>query len=465
MEFEMNKPHPVTLSFFYMIAFRSIGVSAALAVLALVIYLGVTPSMLAQVSSYAYVTSQNADTVSVINTATNTVSATIPVGRQPIDVVITPDGTRVYAANSIPNTISVIDTSTNTVIVTIHAGNFTSDLAVTPDSKRLYALGQSGSIAVIDIIANTVIATIPVGDNTAAIQITPDGTRAYVTNQNSNLIQVIDTGTNKLIGTIPVGNNPIGGTLFSIAFTSDGSRAYVTRLDANTVSVINTATNTLIATIPVGNNPVSVSLSPDATRAYVANQVSGTISVISTATNTVVATIPVGGPPSPPVAPFGGGPSDVSFTPDGTRAYVVNIFSSTVSVIETATNTVIQDIGGILNPNAIAITPKLVSTPTPTPTPQNCLFLITPSTQDFLASGGTGTITVTGQAGCAYSSLNESTFVTLNSGATGTGTGTVTFTVAQNSSAARSVTIFVAGQNFTINQAAGVKSRKRTRFF
>lgn len=100
-----------------------------------------------------------------------------------------------------------------------------------------------------------------------------------------------------------------------------------------------------------------------------------------------------------------------------------------------------------------------------TPQAPTCSFLISPSFQEFTSAGGTGTITVSAsQAGCPYSSLNESSFVTLNSGATGTGNGTVTFTVAPNSGVARSITIFVAGQSFTVNQAGG-KSRKRVRFF
>jgi CSLREA domain-containing protein len=115
-------------------------------------------------------------------------------------------------------------------------------------------------------------------------------------------------------------------------------------------------------------------------------------------------------------------------------------------------------VGGIIDIGAF-------ESDTPAPPPPPCNFLITPASQDFNSAGGTGTITVTGQAGCPYSSLNESSFVTLNSGAEGTGNGTVNFTVAPNNSAARSVTIFVAGQNFTVNQVAGVKSRKRTRFF
>jgi hypothetical protein len=93
-----------------------------------------------------------------------------------------------------------------------------------------------------------------------------------------------------------------------------------------------------------------------------------------------------------------------------------------------------------------------------------CSFQISQSSQDFTSAGGTGTVTVSGQTGCPYASLNELSYLTLDSGAEGSGSGTVTFTVSPNSGTARTGTIFIAGQDFRINQAAG-KSRKRVRFF
>ena len=67
--------------------------------------------------------------------------------------------------------------------------------------------------------------------------------------------------------------------------------------------MIDAATNHVVATIPVGLSPSSVAIAKDGTRAYVVNNVSGTVSVIDTASNHVVATVPVGiGPlkwPSP----------------------------------------------------------------------------------------------------------------------------------------------------------------------
>jgi YVTN family beta-propeller protein len=61
-------------------------------------------------------------TVSVINTATNTIIATIGVGADPADVLISPDGVHAYVTNARSNSVSVIDTSTNAVSATVPVG-------------------------------------------------------------------------------------------------------------------------------------------------------------------------------------------------------------------------------------------------------------------------------------------------------------------------------------------------------
>ncbi len=74
-------------------------------------------------SQNAYITNSNDNTVSVINVATNTVTATIAVGAQPQGVSVSPDGNKVYVANYGSNTVSVINTATNTVTATITVGS------------------------------------------------------------------------------------------------------------------------------------------------------------------------------------------------------------------------------------------------------------------------------------------------------------------------------------------------------
>ena len=56
--------------------------------------------------------------------------------------------------------------------------------------------------------------------------------------------------------------------------------AYITDLMASKVSVLDTATNTVTATIPVGSSPIGVAASPDAARVYVTNNGSDSVSVI-----------------------------------------------------------------------------------------------------------------------------------------------------------------------------------------
>jgi len=62
--------------------------------------------------------------------------------------------------------------------------------------------------------------------------------------------------------------------------------------------VINTAGASLITTVTVGTTPIGVAVSLGGTRAYVANSGDGTVSVIDTATNTVEATLTVGATPT-----------------------------------------------------------------------------------------------------------------------------------------------------------------------
>jgi YVTN family beta-propeller protein len=115
----------------------------------------------------AYIANSGANTVSVINTATNKVTATIPVGSFPLGVTVTPDGGNVYVTNSNSASVSVIDPVSSTVIDTVPVGTQPYSLAATPDGRRVYVAnacyGFCGSVSVIDTANNMVIATIPVG--------------------------------------------------------------------------------------------------------------------------------------------------------------------------------------------------------------------------------------------------------------------------------------------------------------
>jgi YVTN family beta-propeller protein len=76
------------------------------------------------------------------------------------------------------------------------------------------------------------------------------------------------------------------------------------------------------------NLPVGVAVSPDGSKVYVANVLSNTVSVIDTTTNpATVSTIAVGSTPT-----------GVAVSPDGSKVYVPSLLFDTVSVIDTTTN-------------------------------------------------------------------------------------------------------------------------------
>ena len=74
------------------------------------------------------------NSVALIDSAANHVTTTIPVGKSPIRLVLTPDGLNVYVSNTGSNTVSVVDTLNRIVTATIPNGHFgPQEITVTPD--------------------------------------------------------------------------------------------------------------------------------------------------------------------------------------------------------------------------------------------------------------------------------------------------------------------------------------------
>jgi len=210
--------------------------------------------------------SETGSTVSVIDTTTDTVVATVDVGSRPVDLAITPDSTRVFVSSFLSSTLSVIDVMTNSVIAIVpttvpNVNPGPSFISLTPDSSKAYVVnpadqssfGETGNtVSVVDIINNTLIATVRVGSRPIDLAIRPDGAQVFVVNYFSNTVSVIDTLTNLVTATLNVGNAPLA---IAIAITPDGAKAYVANTVSETVSVINVLTDEVINTIMVKPRP------------------------------------------------------------------------------------------------------------------------------------------------------------------------------------------------------------------
>jgi YVTN family beta-propeller protein len=122
-------------------------------------------SVPAAAQSYAYVPTHKSNSVSVINISTNSVIAVVPVGVQPLQAAISPDGTLAYVTDSgwfdPINDVSVISTPTNSVVATIPVGRFPVGVAITHDGAFAYVSNRmSDDVSVINTATNTMTATV-----------------------------------------------------------------------------------------------------------------------------------------------------------------------------------------------------------------------------------------------------------------------------------------------------------------
>ncbi|MDQ6830278.1 MAG: beta-propeller fold lactonase family protein [Gemmatimonadota bacterium] len=298
---------------------------------------------------YLFVSNEGSDDVSVIDVANDTVVATVPVGKRPRGIHLSPDGKTLFVAVSgsprggpgvdeskLPpadkaaDGIAVVDVATRKVVRRLPGGSDPETFALSPDGKTLYVSNEdAGTASVIDVDKGTIIATIPVGAEPEGVAASPDGKTIIVTSEGKGEIAMIDAARTKVVATIAVGKRPRSAT-----FTRDGSRAYVSAEVGATVSEIDVPNRKLLRTIPVagdGTKPMGIVLAPDERNLLLATGRRGDVVAISLDSAKLVRAVHVGD------RPWG-----IALSARGTELYSANGPSNTVSVIDLAMMRVVR---------------------------------------------------------------------------------------------------------------------------
>lgn len=272
-------------------------------------------------SSFAYIPNSGEDSVSVVDKVTARVVAVIRVAgtTYPAIVTITPDGRKVYIGGS-NDTISVIDTKSNTVIGTIAACTSPSYLLPTNDGRNIYVACTNDNVTVIDTKTDEVTLSQMLWGGVSGLAFSPDGTVLYVGQFLDNTVSFFDAKTLSFIDSVTVGKNP-----YTMLVSVDGKRLYVARYGGRTISVIDTDRRKVVKNIIVGKNPLGMAMTPGGTQLYVSVVSLNKVAVIDTLKNRVVRYLKVG------MSPTG-----VSVDSSG-QIYVVNSGSETLSIIDPMT--------------------------------------------------------------------------------------------------------------------------------
>src|SRR5262249_51339513 len=142
----------------------------------------------------AFVTSQRDDEVMVVDIESGTFTG-IRVGEQPNRMALSRDQTTLYVVNGNSDTVSLINTATNTVLATIslsrpedkYKGGNPNSATLSPDEQTLYVtLGYENAVAVVDLQSRQLRGRIPTGWYPTSVSVSKDGANLYVCTFKSN---------------------------------------------------------------------------------------------------------------------------------------------------------------------------------------------------------------------------------------------------------------------------------------
>jgi len=220
--------------------------------------------------------------------------STIPVGDRPRTLAADFLNNEIYVSNSASNTISVVDTRSNTVVATARVGAGPSGPSVNHKLGKIYvASATDNTVSVVDQ-RTRVVKTIPVGRTPASTYVSERTGLVYVNNVADKTVSVIDSATDVVVKTLPVG---AGNESNFITGSGVFRRAYVPNALDNTLTIIDGDAVAVVKTVPVGARPIHAVADGDGGDVYVVNQGDNTVTVINGQTETVTGTFLVGGGP------------------------------------------------------------------------------------------------------------------------------------------------------------------------
>lgn len=283
----------------------------------------------------------------------------IEVNDRPLGMALSPDGRYMVVttgSNFAPRRIHVIDVTTQSISQTISIGDSFVGVVFSSDGGTLYVGGgRDNNVKIFrrddqghfHADGDVMIA----GSAPSGLSLSPDDATLYVVLNLRHAVAVIDTQT------LSVRQVPVGSYPYTTVVTPDGAKVYVSNWGGRTpgpddvtdgltpvvvdpetgipnngtVSVIDATGLNVIQEIEVGVHPSAMVFNPDGSRLYVANANTDTLSVIDTTMDTVERTIDVrlfeG-------APLGSAPNALAFSPDGRTLYVANGANNAVAVVE-----------------------------------------------------------------------------------------------------------------------------------
>ena len=205
------------------------------------------------------------------------------------------------------------------------------------------------SASLIDLTSGEVVATLPTGVGPHEVAASPDGRLAVVTNYGSreqagSSLTVLDIPAARVLRTIDLGDDhkPHG-----IQFLGESNRVAVTVEDSKAVLLVDIDTGKILSRMETAQEiSHMLAVTPDGKRAFVANIGSGSVTVLDLAAGKLLANVPTGE-----------GAEGIDITPDGRQVWITNRAADTITVLDAASLAILETIPSASFPIRAQVTP------------------------------------------------------------------------------------------------------------
>jgi YVTN family beta-propeller protein len=299
-----------------------------------------------------YVTNSAADTVDVIDSATNKVVQVIRGIELPHGVNFSPDGARVYISSESESTLNVIDAQSGEILRKIPLSGRPNNISVTKDGRQVVVGIRTppGALDLIDTSTLTLAKTIPVNASVHNVYVTPDGKYAVSGSIESQSIAVVDLQSDEIAWQLKLDR---GVRPMAFERNPDGStrRIFVQLSGFNGFAVVDFAKRAEITRIKLPDRPGGfgilegrtgtpshgIGVAPDGKSLWIGSTYANAIFKYSLPSLTLsgYCSLPLVHPPGH--AATGGVPEWITFTPDSKFVYVSNSGARSVSAIDVQT--------------------------------------------------------------------------------------------------------------------------------
>ena len=242
-----------------------------------------------------------------------------------------------------PARVRALAASALGVFLFFAATSHTADAAAAARPGKAYiGVFKDNAVAVMDTGTGRVMKTIPVPPGPHGIVATPDGRKVYVSSDGASTVSIIDTAADRVAGSIEVGPMPHG-----LAISPDGRTVLASGFGTNQAVIIDTGDDRVVGRIPV-SQPHNSAIAPDGRTAYVASQRQGeaALVILDLARRAEVGRLPLDKTPRA-----------LSVSPDGKQLYFTVAGEDAVQVLDTAGNRVVGRIPVGASPHFPLFTP------------------------------------------------------------------------------------------------------------